>query len=109
AAGYHPGASTDYRAVQIAGHIDAKKIVNLSNTDYIYTADPRKDLKAEKIEDITWNDFRALIPAEWNPGLSAPFDPVAARAAEALGIEVASINGEDLRELANYLDDKPFI
>ena len=109
AAGYHPGASTDYRAVQIAGHIGAKKVVNLSNTDYIYTADPRKDLEAKEIEDITWSEFRELVPEEWNPGLSAPFDPIAARAAEELGIEVASINGDDLRELANYLDDRPFV
>ena len=109
AAGYHPGASTDYRAVQIAGHVGAKRVINLSNTDYIYTADPRKDLAAEEIEDITWSEFRTLIPAEWNPGLSSPFDPVAAHAAEDLGLEVASINGDDLRELANYLDGKPFI
>ena len=109
AAGYHPGASTDYRAVQIAGHIGATKIINLSNTDYIYTADPRKDLEAIKIEDITWPDFRKLIPEGWDPGLSSPFDPVAARSAEELGIEVASINGTHLEELANYLDDKPFV
>lgn len=109
AAGHHPGASTDLRAVQIAGHIGAKKVINLSNTDYIYTADPRKDLEAKEIEDITWEDFRTLIPTEWNPGLSSPFDPIAARTAEELGLEVASINGDDLTELANYLDNKPFV
>lgn len=109
AAGHHPGASTDLRAVEIAGNINAHKVVNLSNTDYIYTADPRTDLQAKEIEDITWAEFRKLIPTEWNPGLSSPFDPVAARTAESLGIEVASINGDDLTELANYLDDKPFV
>jgi uridylate kinase len=109
AAGHHPGASTDYRAVQIAGHIGAKKVINLSNIDYIYTADPRKDMKAQEIEDITWSEFRNLIPEEWDPGLSSPFDPIAARAAEELGIEVASINGDDLTELSNYLEGKPFV
>jgi len=109
AAGYRPGSSTDLRAVQIADRVDAKKIINLSNIDYVYTADPKKDLQAEKIEYITWGEFRKLIPDEWDPGLSSPFDPVAAREAEKLKMEVAAINGEKLDELENYLNDQLFI
>lgn len=109
AAGYRPGASTDLRAIQIADRVGSKKVVNLSNIDYVYTADPKKDFKAEKIEEIAWHDFRKLIPAEWDPGLSSPFDPVAAREAETLSIEVAAINGAKLEELENYLKEKPFI
>lgn len=109
AAGWHPGSSTDLRAVQIAEHLGAKKMVNLSNTDYVYTADPRKDLEAKEIKEITWEGFRKLIPDEWDPGLSSPFDPVAAVEAERLGMEVAAINGASLEELEHYLDDKPFI
>ena len=108
AAGYRPGSSTDYRAVQIARHMSATKMVNLSNIDYVYTADPKKDADAQPIEEITWSEFRTLIPAEWDPGLSSPFDPVAAREAETHGIEVAVINGANLDELENYLDNKPF-
>jgi uridylate kinase len=50
-----------------------------------------------------------MIPKEWDPGLSSPFDPVAAKEAEAIGLEVAIINGAKLEELSNYLDDKPFV
>jgi len=109
AAGYRPGCSTDLRAIQIAERVHAVKVINLSNTDYVYTDDPRTNPKAVKIEDIIWADFRKLIPAEWAPGLSSPFDPVAAEAAEAGGIEVAQINGLKLEELANYLHDEPFV
>ncbi len=109
AAGYRPGASTDLRAVQIAAHCGAKKMMNLSNIDYVYTADPRKDAKAEKIETIAWPDFLKLIPTEWNPGLSAPFDPVAAREAQKLGLEVAIINGAKITEVENYLAEEPFV
>jgi len=109
AAGYRPGASTDLRSVQIAKHLGATKVVNLSNIDYVYTADPKKDTDAEKIEDISWTDFRKLIPTEWDPGLSSPFDPVAAVEAETSGIEVAVINGNKLNELQNYFDGAPFI
>jgi uridylate kinase len=108
AAGYRPGASTDLRAVQIAERVGAVKVVNLSNTDYVYTDNPNTNPDAQKIEDIAWSEFRKLIPEEWDPGLSSPFDPIAAKEAEAKGIEVACINGAHLDELANYLDGKSF-
>jgi uridylate kinase len=109
AAGYRPGASTDLRAIQIADRVKAHKVVNLSNTDYVYTDNPKTNPAAEKIEDITWSKFRTLIPETWDPGLSSPFDPVAAREAERLGIEVAAINGTRLDALADYLDGKLFV
>ncbi len=109
AAGWKPGWSTDYCAVLTAKTLGAKRLVNLSNIDYVYTADPKKNPDAKKIEKISWADFRALIPKEWDPGLSSPFDPVAAKEAEALGLEVAVINGNKLAEFSNYLDGKPFV
>jgi uridylate kinase len=108
AAGYRPGCSTDLRAIQIAERVGAKKVINLSNIDYVYTADPKTDPTATKIESITWADFRKLIPENWDPGLNAPFDPVAAREAEIKGIEVAAINGTKLVSLKSYLDGQPF-
>ena len=108
-AGYRPGSSTDLRAVQIAERINATCVINLSNTDYVYTDNPKTNPDAEKIVDITWKDFRALLPEDWDPGLSAPFDPIAAKAAEASGIEVAQINGSRLESLRDYLEARPFV
>jgi len=109
AAGYRPGCSTDLRAIQIADRVGAHKVINLSNTDYVYTSNPATNPTAEKIENIKWADFRKLIPEEWDPGLSSPFDPVAAKEAERLGIEVAQINGTHLEYLINYLNEEDFI
>lgn len=109
AAGWRPGCSTDYDAVLIAKNLGARKVVNLSNIDYVYDSDPKQNPTAKKFERLSWSDFRRLIPPEWNPGLSSPFDPVAAREAETLGLEVAIINGEKLAEFSNYLDNKPFV
>jgi uridylate kinase len=109
AAGWQPGCSTDYDAVLIAKNLGATRLVNLSNIDYVYDSDPRKNPSAKKIEKISWAEFRTIIPIEWDPGLSSPFDPVAAKEAEAIGLEVAIINGAKLEEFSNYLDDKPFI
>ena len=109
AAGWKPGSSTDYDAVLMAKNLGATRLVNLSNIDYVYTADPKKDPNAKKIEKISWTEFRKIIPDRWDPGLSSPFDPVAAKEAEALGLEVAIINGAKLQEFSNYLDNKPFV
>lgn len=109
AAGYRPGSSTDFRAVQIAKNVKAHRLINLSNIDYVYTADPRTDANATRIEDITWHDFLKLIPSEWSPGLSSPFDPVAAREAEARNIEVAIINGEKPDEIEHYINNEAFV
>lgn len=108
-AGWKPGFSTDYCAVMAAKTLGAKKLVNLSNIDFVYDKDPKKNPDAQKIEQIAWKDFRELIPKEWDPGLSSPFDPVAAREAEKLGLEVVVMNGAKLEELENYLSGKPFV
>lgn len=107
-AGWRPGCSTDYAAVLIAKNLSVLKLINLSNIDYIYTADPRTNKDAVKIEKIEWKEFRKLIPEEWDPGLSSPFDPIAARECEKIDMEVAIINGNNLEHLRNYLDQKEF-
>jgi uridylate kinase len=110
AAGYRPGCSTDLRAVQIAERIKATKVINLSNTDYVYTDNPHTNPDAVAIKDITWADFRRdILPPDWSPGLSAPFDPIAAKEAELKGIEVAQINGLKLDALRDYLAGRPFV
>lgn len=109
ASGYRPGCSTDLRAIQIAERVGAKKVINLSNIDYVYTADPRTDETAKKIETISWSDFRALIPSEWDPGLSSPFDPIAAKEADEKQIEVAIINGNRPDALRHYLHNEQFV
>jgi len=107
--GYKPGSSTDLRAVQIAHKLGAKNVVNLSNIDYAYTADPNKDPNAAKIEEMSWDEFLKLIPKEWSPNISAPFDPVASREAKKHNIEVAIINGSKLEEVDKYLNGEKFI
>lgn len=107
-AGWKPGWSTDYCAVKAARKLGAKKLVNLSNIDYVYDKDPRANPDAKQIEKISWKEFRTLIPTEWDPGLSTPFDPVAAKEAERLKLEVAIMNGSKLDEFSNYLEGRPF-
>lgn len=106
--GWKPGNSTDLVAVLMAESTGAKKIINLSNTSYVYDSDPKTNPNARKIEQISWADFRKLIPSEWHPGLNSPFDPVASERAERHGITVVTMNGKLIDNVANYLEGKPF-
>lgn len=107
--GWKPGNSSDLAAVECARSVGADTLINLSNIDYVYDKDPRYNTDALKIEDITWEDFRKLLPDEWDPGLNAPFDPVAAREAQTLGLNVVILNGRNIENLKDYLDGKNFI
>jgi uridylate kinase len=107
--GFRPGHSSDGASVVLAQTLGAKKLINLSNIDYVYTADPRTNPDAIKIEESNWADFRKLLPEEWAPGINAPFDPVAAKMAEELGLEVAVMNGKNLENLSNYFDEREFV
>ncbi|MFH1221607.1 MAG: UMP kinase [Candidatus Micrarchaeota archaeon] len=108
ASGWKPGFSSDYDAVLLARNFGAKKLVNLTNIDYVCDKDPNKFRDAEPIKEMTWKRLLEVIPRKWSPGMHAPFDPVAAKAAQQLRLEVAVINGRNLKSLGNYLQDRSF-
>src|SRR3989344_117633 len=107
-AAYEPGKSTDWDAVLAAKHLGAKKIINLSNIDYVYDADPKENPSAKKIERISWAEYRNIIPKEWTSRLSSPFDPVASEMAQEAGIEAVIMNGKPISNLAKCLAGEPF-
>jgi len=107
-AGHEPGNSSDMGAVIAAKDLGASRVINLSNIDYVYEKDPRVFPEAEKFTELRWVDYLKLIPNEWTPGMSSPFDPVASRFAEENNLEVAIINGENLLSLQNYIEGEDF-
>ncbi|MCD6305123.1 MAG: UMP kinase [Deltaproteobacteria bacterium] len=106
-AGFQPGSSTDLRAVELARRFGAHQVVNMSNIEYVYSADPKKAPDAKKLTRMSWPEFRSLAGDEWDPGLNMPFDPIASREAEAAGLKVAII-GNDIPNLERLLKGEPF-
>lgn len=106
--GWQAGGSSDQVTVLLAKEIGATYIINLSNISFVYNADPKTHLEAQKITDISWRDYRNIIPSEWIPGLNTPFDPTASRMADEEGMEVAIMNGNDLNNLRTFLDGGEF-
>lgn len=108
AAGWRPGWSTDYVATILAERFKAKKLINLSNITYLCDKDPNKFSDAQKIEKISWSDFRKMVGDEWDPGMNAPFDPIASKLAQENNLEVAIIGGSNLGNMKNYIEGNEF-
>jgi uridylate kinase len=108
AAGWKPGWSTDYDAVTLAADYGIREVVNLTNIDKVYSKDPHKFPDAKPIDTITWKQYRALVGDEWSPRMSAPFDPIASKLAQDLGLTVKILNGTNIANLEKAIDGKPF-
>jgi len=109
ASGWKPGFSTDNDAVLLAERFHADTVVNLSNIEKVYTDDPRKNPNAKPLDSISWADFRKMVGDDWTPGKNTPFDPVASKKAQELGLTVICAAGKNISNIRNILNGKDFI
>ena len=109
APGWNPGCSTDYDAVYAAQKLGVKRVINLSNIDYLFDKDPNTYLDAKPLKTVTFGDLLKITGTVWRPGANTPFDPKASQLAQKNGIEVVIANGKDLSNLENVIAGKPFV
>lgn len=109
AAGWKPGWSTDYDAITLCQDYGSKEMINMSNVDRVYTQDPNKFPDAKPIDEITWTDYRKITGDVWEPRMNFPFDPIASKLAQEVGVTVKILNGKNLDNLALALDSEPFV
>jgi len=107
AGGWKPGWSTDYDAVLLAKKLNINTVINMSNIDYVYDRDPKKNKNAKKIRNICWKHYRKISGNKWKAGLNKPFDPIAAKEAEKSGLKVVVI-GKNLSNFENLLNNRKF-
>lgn len=108
-AGWKPGWSTDYCAVMLCQDYGVKEVINLSNIDKVYDKDPNKFPNAKPFEKISWADYRAIVGDTWTPRMNAPFDPIASKLAQEIGVKVVILNGHNLANVSNYFEGREFI
>jgi len=108
AAGWRPGWSTDFVGVILAERLKAQTIINLSNIPFVFDKDPKQFPDAQKIEKINWKNFRKIVGNKWDPGLNAPFDPVAAKLAQKLKLQVIIADGKNINNFKKILTNKKF-
>lgn len=109
AGGWKPGRSTDYDAVLLAKMYGAKRVINLTDVDYLHDKNPKIYPDAERIEKIDWAGFRKIVGDKWVPGANTPFDPIASREAQKLKLELILVNGKKLDNLAKIIRGENFI
>lgn len=107
--GWKPGWSTDHDAVLLAEDYNVVKVINMTSVDRIYDKDPEKHKDAKPLEKISWDEVLKVVGNKWTPGLNMPFDPIAARQAKKIGLEVIICNGRDLKNLDNIIEGKKFV
>lgn len=108
AAGWKPGWSTDFDAIILCEDYNIREVINMSNIHQVYEKDPRKFPDARPLDHISWEDFRQMVGDTWDPGMNTPFDPIASRRAEELGIKVVVL-GPDFGNLERYNRGEDFV
>lgn len=107
-AGWSPGWSTDYVAVKCAQLFGQKDVIIDGDTPFVYEKDPKFCPDAKPIYDLTWTDYRKMVPDIWTPGMSCPVDPLAARLAQDQGITARTVKGTDLAVFQKAVEREPF-
>ncbi len=105
--GWLPGCSTDKDAVLLAENFKAKTVVNITNVDYVYDKNPKQYSDAKPVKEMSWEDMTCLVGDKWVPGANLPFDPIASKKAEELGLTVI-IMGNGLGNFKKFLEGKKF-
>lgn len=108
-AGWKPGWSTDFCSAMICEDYNVRTIVNMSNIDMAYDDDPRTNPNAKPIRKIKWADFRKIVGDVWTPGMNKPFDPIASKKANELGLKVIIVKGTNFVNLKNYFEGRDFV
>lgn len=103
-----PGITTDTDAALLAEGIGAKRIVNLSNVDGIYTRDPKKDKDARKLKRMSFGQLIQLASQydERKAGTRFIFDVIACKLIARSRIETHFIYGKSIAEVQSAVEGK---
>ncbi len=107
--GTHPGHTTDAVAAMLAEYISADKFINATSVNGVYTADPKVDQKAVKLDKLTPDKLIEItLKSSSGAGPHIVIDPLAARVIKRSGIPTYVLNGRDLTALENAIIGKKF-
>ncbi len=108
-AGTRPGHTTDRVSASLARFVGAARIVNATSVDGVYTADPKKDPDARRLDRITFEELVRLSgEGHIAAGPSTVFDPVAARVLARDRIPLSVVEGRDLGSLEDAILGRAF-
>jgi len=95
-----PGHTTDAVSAMLAVETGADVVVNATDVDGVYTADPKKNPEAERIPRISFSELEAMVrDAEGRAGAHVPFDPKGVRLLMEHGKKLVIVAGRDAEAL----------
>jgi len=102
-----PGHTTDAVAASLAEKVGAKRFINATSVDGVYTADPKKDKNAKKIEHLTHRELMEIVAKNgMGAGVNSVIDPVAALILFRSKLETVVVKGSDLAQLKKAIEGK---
>lgn len=114
--GLKSGWSTDLDAVVFADVLGIDRVFKISDIDYLYNTDPKKDLNAKPLKDISWDEYFKMFgiskDTEHIPNEHIPIDAKCAQFAEKKNISMHITGGtrlENLKNMEKLLQDGSFI
>ncbi len=102
--GTEPGHTTDTVAMLFAERINAEIMINGTSVDGVYSADPRKDKNARKIDKMSYDDaIKLSIESSIGAGSNVFMDITSLSIAKRSRIKIFVINGLNINEYENVL------
>jgi uridylate kinase len=108
--GTEPGHTTDGVAALLAVRLRSPRVVNATDVDGAYEADPRSHPEARRIERLSWKEFRGMVHAATSgeAGQQFLFDRLGAEQLARASIPLWIVNGRDLPNLEAAIVGRPF-
>ena len=93
--GLRPGITTDTVAAIVAQRWNADLIVKGSDQEGIYSADPRVNKRARKLDRLTYEKMKEILGGDHKPGIHSIVDPVAVQHLAESRIKLVVLNGSN--------------
>jgi uridylate kinase len=108
--GTEPGHTTDAVAALVAARLRAGRVVNATDVDGVYDADPKLRPGARRYDRLDWPAFLDLLRAgtAGGPGQNFPFDRLGTETLARAGIPLAVVAGRDLVNLRKAIEGTAF-
>lgn len=102
--GTAPGQTTDTVAAMLAKASGSELLIFFSDVGAVYTADPKVDPKAKKIEEMTSRElFELFAGRKAEPGMKMIIDPVAAKLIERFKIKTLVVGKHEIKRLSEII------